>query len=118
MPESQELKSTDHSDAVKHMAAKRYLVRKLTTQEREAIEEHAFDCSECAKVREILLDMPLRDRSLLKAIFLDERNRDEVCREFGIECSYLGVLLRRAKQEFMAECVRRAANTSPQSASD
>ena len=37
-----------------------------------------------AKIREILLDMPVRDRSLLQAIFLEERDRDEVCREFGV----------------------------------
>jgi len=29
------------------------------------------------KVREILLELAPRDRSLLKAVFLDERNRDE-----------------------------------------
>jgi RNA polymerase sigma-70 factor (ECF subfamily) len=34
------------------------------------------------KVREILLDLAPRDRSLLQAVFLDERDRDEVCREF------------------------------------
>ena len=59
------------------------------------------------KVRKILLDMPLRDRMLLKAIFLDERNRDEVCREFGVEREYLRVLLHRAKQDFKAEYLKR-----------
>jgi RNA polymerase sigma-70 factor, ECF subfamily len=60
-----------------------------------------------AKVREILLDLPARDRSLLKAIFLDERDRDEVCREFGVEREYLRVLLHRAKQEFKVEYLKR-----------
>jgi RNA polymerase sigma-70 factor (ECF subfamily) len=60
-----------------------------------------------ARVREILLDMPLRDRLLLKAIFLDEKDRDEVCREFGVEREYLRVLLFRAKQDFKAEYVKR-----------
>ena len=31
------------------------------------------------KVREILQDLPPRDRLLLQAVFLDERDRDEVC---------------------------------------
>jgi RNA polymerase sigma-70 factor (ECF subfamily) len=59
------------------------------------------------KVREILRELAPRDRSLLKAVFLDERDRDEVCREFGVEREYLRVLLHRAKQEFKVEYVKR-----------
>jgi RNA polymerase sigma-70 factor (ECF subfamily) len=65
------------------------------------------------KVREILLDMPARDRSLLHAVFLDERNRDEVCTEFGVDRDYLRVLLHRAKQEFKAEYIRRIGDRAP-----
>jgi RNA polymerase sigma-70 factor (ECF subfamily) len=60
-----------------------------------------------AKVREILLDLPARDRALLKAVFLDERDRDEVCREFGVDRDYLRVLLHRAKQDFKVEYLKR-----------
>jgi RNA polymerase sigma-70 factor (ECF subfamily) len=59
------------------------------------------------RVREILAGMPGRDRAVLKAIFLDERDRDEVCREFGVDGEYLRVLLFRAKQNFKAEYVKR-----------
>ena len=59
------------------------------------------------RVRKILLGMPLRDRMLLKAVFLDERDRDEVCREFGVEREYLRVLLHRAKLDFKAEYVKQ-----------
>jgi RNA polymerase sigma-70 factor (ECF subfamily) len=62
------------------------------------------------KVREILLKLAPRDRSLLKAVFLDERDRDEVCREFGVDRDYLRVLLHRAKQEFKTEYVKRIGN--------
>ncbi|HEX4756616.1 MAG TPA: sigma-70 family RNA polymerase sigma factor [Terracidiphilus sp.] len=62
------------------------------------------------KVREILLDLAPRDRSLLKAVFLDERDRDDVCREFGVDREYLRVLLHRAKQEFKNEYVKRIGN--------
>ncbi len=65
------------------------------------------------KVREILLDLDPRDRLLLKAVFLDERDRDEVCREFGVERVYLRVLLHRAKQEFKTEYVKRLGNPMP-----
>ena len=59
------------------------------------------------KVREILLGMPVRDRSILKAVFLDERDREEICREFGVDREYLRVLLHRAKQDFKAEYVKK-----------
>jgi RNA polymerase sigma-70 factor (ECF subfamily) len=62
------------------------------------------------KVREILLELAPRDRSLLKAVFLDERDRDEVCREFGVDREYLRVLLHRAKQEFKNEYLKRIGN--------
>ena len=65
------------------------------------------------KVREILLDLAPRDRSLLKAVFLDERDRDEVCREFGVDRDYLRVMLHRAKQEFKTEYVKRIGNQMP-----
>jgi len=65
------------------------------------------------KVREILVNLPERDRSLLKAVFLDERDRDEVCREFGVDREYLRVLLHRAKQEFKAEYLKRNGNHFP-----
>lgn len=65
------------------------------------------------KVREILLDLDPRDRSLLKAVFLDERDRDEVCREFGVDRDYLRVLLHRAKQEFKTEYMKRMGNRAP-----
>jgi RNA polymerase sigma-70 factor (ECF subfamily) len=65
------------------------------------------------KVRQILLRLPQRDRSLLKAIFLDERDRDEVCRQFGVEREYLRVLLHRAKQEFKVEYIKRVGNPLP-----
>jgi RNA polymerase sigma-70 factor (ECF subfamily) len=62
------------------------------------------------KVHAILLSLAPRDRLLLKAVFLDERDRDEVCQEFGVDRDYLRVLLHRAKQEFKAEYVKRAGN--------
>ena len=70
------------------------------------------------KVREILLDLEPRDRSLLKAVFLDERDRDEVCRAFGVDRDYLRVLLHRAKQEFKSEYVKRVGNPGASGAND
>jgi RNA polymerase sigma-70 factor (ECF subfamily) len=52
------------------------------------------------KVREILEAMPERDRRVLREIFIEERDKDEVCRDFGVDRNYLRVLLHRAKQVF------------------
>ena len=65
------------------------------------------------KVREILTHMPPRDRTLLQAVFLEERDRDEVCREFGVDREYLRVLLHRAKKEFKDEYLKRMGKQPP-----
>ncbi|HEY1255781.1 MAG TPA: sigma-70 family RNA polymerase sigma factor [Terracidiphilus sp.] len=62
------------------------------------------------KVHAILTKLSPRDSSLLKAVFLDECDRDEVCRKFGVDRDYLRVLLHRAKQEFKIEFVKRMGN--------
>lgn len=59
------------------------------------------------KVDEILGSLSARDRALLKAVFLDEREREEVCRELGVDGEYLRVLLFRAKQSFRNEYLKR-----------
>ncbi len=65
------------------------------------------------KVREILVDMAPRDRDLIQAVFLDEKDRDEVCREFGVDREYLRVLLFRAKQDFKTEYLKRVGTGLP-----
>lgn len=54
------------------------------------------------RVRQILEEMPPRDRELLRAIFLDEKDKDAICRDFGVERDYLRVLVHRAKDKFKA----------------
>lgn len=64
------------------------------------------------KVREILEQLPERDRRLLREVFLEERDKDEVCRDFGVDREYLRVLLHRAKQSFKALYLK--SNNSPE----
>jgi RNA polymerase sigma-70 factor, ECF subfamily len=52
------------------------------------------------RVREILEEMSQRDRDLLKAVFLEEGNKDEICRQFGVDRDYLRVRVHRAKERF------------------
>jgi RNA polymerase sigma-70 factor (ECF subfamily) len=58
-------------------------------------------------VRQILNQLPERDRRLLQSVLLEERNKNEVCAEFGITREYLRVLLHRAKQSFKSCYTRR-----------
>ena len=67
------------------------------------VEREVADRQMEQKVREILDEMPERDRRILRAIFLEERDKDEVCREFGVARDYLRVLLHRAKKVFKEE---------------
>jgi len=52
------------------------------------------------QVRQVLNQLDPRDRNLLTAIFLEERDKDDVCEEFGVDRDYLRVLVYRAKGQF------------------
>jgi RNA polymerase sigma-70 factor (ECF subfamily) len=66
------------------------------------------------KVREILEQLSERDRRLLREVFLEERDKDEVCRDFGVDRDYLRVLLHRAKQAFKSLYVKDTGNDKPE----
>jgi len=66
------------------------------------------------KVREILDQLSERDRRLLREVFLEERDKDEVCRDFGVDREYLRVLLHRAKQSFKSLYLRKMGDDSPE----
>lgn len=51
-------------------------------------------------VHAVMGTLPERDRAILNAVFLEERDKDGVCRQFGIDRGYLRVLVHRAKAAF------------------
>jgi RNA polymerase sigma-70 factor, ECF subfamily len=51
-------------------------------------------------VRKILSKLPGRDQAILRAVFLEETDKDEVCKQFGVGRDYLRVLVYRAKEKF------------------
>ena len=77
------------------------LIETLRTKEREK------------KVKDILEELSERDRRLLREVFLEERNKDDVCRDFGVDREYLRVLLHRAKQAFKAAYLKSIGESSP-----
>jgi len=66
-----------------------------------------------AMVRRLLAELPEKDRKLIQRVFLDEEDKDAVCREFAVNRNYLRVLLHRARSRFRAalssERAKRAA---------
>ena len=56
-----------------------------------------------AKVRKLLLQLPRRDQAILRAVFLDENDKDEVCARFGVKRDYLRVLIHRAKEKLRSQ---------------
>jgi RNA polymerase sigma-70 factor (ECF subfamily) len=61
------------------------------------------------QVQEVLSQLGSKDRKLLLAVFFEQRDKDEVCRELGVTRNYLRVLLHRARQQFMAHYDRKTA---------
>jgi RNA polymerase sigma-70 factor (ECF subfamily) len=61
------------------------------------------------EVARVLAVLPAKDRELLRAVFLEERDKDEICRRFNVDPNYLRVLIHRAKMRF-----RRAYERLPE----
>jgi len=49
----------------------------------------------------VLSRLPEKDRRVLTAVFLEERQRDEICEELGVGRAHLRLLLHRAKKQFL-----------------
>lgn len=63
-------------------------------------------------VRRVLDGLSERDRGLLRAVFLEERDKDEVCTELGVDRDYLRVLLHRAKSAFRVVYSKRVGTST------
>jgi RNA polymerase sigma-70 factor, ECF subfamily len=73
-------------------------------QEPEAGEPSAewrvLKAEERVKVREAIAALPQKDRELIRWLFLDNRPKDDICRQLNIDRDYLRVLFHRAKGRF------------------
>ncbi|HTM36227.1 MAG TPA: RNA polymerase sigma factor [Terriglobales bacterium] len=67
------------------------------------------------RVRAVLEGLGERDRRLLKAVFFEELDKDEVCRDFQVDRGYLRVLLHRAKQTFKSQFTKKEESGPPAS---
>jgi RNA polymerase sigma-70 factor, ECF subfamily len=77
-------------------------------QSDEANAETALvDVEQRAEVRAVLSAMPEKDRKILRWLFFEERDKDEVCRQLKVDREYLRVLLHRAKLRFRSDFLKR-----------
>lgn len=66
----------------------------------ESAESGILAKEERVKVREVLAELPAKEKQLLRWLFFEGRDKDDVCRELNIDRNYLRVLLHRAKNRF------------------
>jgi RNA polymerase sigma-70 factor (ECF subfamily) len=64
------------------------------------VEEAMLSAETRTAVRQVLEQLPDKDARVLRAIFIEERPKDEVCTELAVDRAYLRVLLHRAKNQF------------------
>lgn len=64
-------------------------------------------------VAEVLAELPEKDRTLLRMVFLEEKDRADICREFKVDGEYLRVLLHRAKWRFRNLYSKRVSEGYP-----
>lgn len=64
------------------------------------VETEMLSVESSTAVRNVLETLPQREQLLLRAIYFDEKKRDQVCREHGVDREYLRVLLHRARLTF------------------
>lgn len=60
-------------------------------------------------VQQVVDDLPERDRRILRAVILEERDKDEVCEQLGVDRDYLRVLQHRALNSFKELYMERTA---------
>lgn len=59
-------------------------------------------------VQFVLNELSARDQRILRLIFLEDADKDDVCAEFGVDRQYLRVLLHRAKNAFREAYTERS----------
>ena len=82
------------------------------------LEESLVSAETAAMVREVLSHLPDKDARILRAIFIDERPKDEVCAEMHVDRDYLRVLIHRAKNQFRRLYLKKVDDEAPRAANE
>lgn len=81
-----------------------------TPESRPGVDSELLAAEDRGRVREALADLPQKDKDLLRWLFFEERDKDEICRTMNVDRNHLRVLVHRAKLRFRE---RFAARSSP-----
>jgi RNA polymerase sigma-70 factor, ECF subfamily len=73
--------------------------------DRVALDRELINEDRKRQVDAVLAELAPKDRALLRMLFLEERDRGEVCRRFQVTPEYLRVVLHRAKARFREKFV-------------
>jgi RNA polymerase sigma-70 factor (ECF subfamily) len=63
-------------------------------------------------VKKVLESLPTKQRELLHLVFIQERDKDEVCRLLNVDREYLRVLIHRAKDCFRANYTKKMVSST------
>jgi RNA polymerase sigma-70 factor (ECF subfamily) len=66
-------------------------------------------------VTTVLKQLPGKDRMILRMVFLEEADKDNVCKKMGVDRNYLRVLLHRARNRFKAILMKDGEPAGPSS---
>ncbi len=77
----------------------------VSDEGRGGVETTLMADEERDRVRHALAALPERERDLIRWLFFEERDKDEICRELNVDRNYLRVLLHRAKARFRHQFV-------------
>lgn len=91
---SEHFRATNRTEALEDQPVERFVAREPDALARVIAEDNR------KLIRQVLEKLPERDRTILRAVFLEEREKDDVCREIGVTRDYIRVLLHRAKHSF------------------
>jgi RNA polymerase sigma-70 factor (ECF subfamily) len=72
----------------------------ISDEGRASAEVMVMASEERERVRDALSALPEKEKDLLRWLFFDDRDKDEVCKELKVDRNYLRVLLHRAKNHF------------------
>ncbi len=69
-------------------------------EQRPSPESGLMKAEQRDRVRQALADLPEKEQEILRWLFFEERDKDDICRELHVDRNYLRVLVHRAKAKF------------------
>jgi RNA polymerase sigma-70 factor (ECF subfamily) len=70
---------------------------------RPSVESGMIAAEDRVRVQRALAALPQKEKDLLRWLFFEDRDKDDVCAELAIDRNHLRVMLHRAKVRFRAQ---------------